>query len=97
MRHAASVRPLPSPDELRAFELETFAPGGGPWLEGEARAAPVGGHRKKPSELRPDLPWLDDLVDGSSATSVARFMLTLDREAPRAAIVWKEKSHAADY
>jgi membrane-bound lytic murein transglycosylase D len=50
-------------DELREFELEAFAPAGGPWLDGEARPAP-GPHRRvdRPSELRPDLPWLDDLV-----------------------------------
>ncbi len=49
-------------DELREFELEAFAPGGGPWLDGEAR--PATGPRgpvHKPSELRPDLPWLDTL------------------------------------
>jgi len=39
------------------------------------------------------LPWLDDLVDGSSAQAIARFMLTLGREAPRASDVWKEKAH----
>ena len=47
-------------DELREFELEAFAPGGGPWLDGEAR--PATGPRgpvQRPSELRPDLPWLD--------------------------------------
>lgn len=62
-------------------------------------ATPLAGDirfRPQTAALSAVLPWLDDLVDGSSATSVARFMLTLDREAPRAAIVWKEKSHAAD-
>ena len=49
-------------DELREFELEAFAPSGGPWLDGEARSA-AGPHGPvaRPSELRPDLPWLDTL------------------------------------
>ena len=51
--------------------------------------------RPQTSALKAVLPWLDDLVDGSSAQSIARFMLTSDREAPRASDVWKEKTHAA--
>jgi len=55
-------------DELREFELERFPPPGSPWLDGDAgpRTSPAGGAaaaRKvtRPSELRPDLPWLDQL------------------------------------
>jgi membrane-bound lytic murein transglycosylase D len=68
-RERAAVRGCPVDgcdrwqDELREFELEAFAPGGGPWLDGEARpAAGPRGPVRKPSELRPDLPWLDDLA-----------------------------------
>ncbi|MEZ4403176.1 MAG: transglycosylase SLT domain-containing protein [Kofleriaceae bacterium] len=44
-------------DELREFEVEAFAPGAGPWV---APATPRRG--KTPAEVRPDLPWLADLV-----------------------------------
>lgn len=68
-------------------------------------ATPLAGDpRFKPqtAALKAVLPWLDDLVDGSSASSVARFMLTLGHEAlrssrGRAADVWKEKTHAAGH
>lgn len=63
-------------------------------------ATPLAGDprfRPQTAALAAVLPWLDDLVDGSSAASVARFMLTLGREAPRAADVWKEKIHAAGH
>jgi uncharacterized protein with von Willebrand factor type A (vWA) domain len=61
-----------------------------------ALATPLAGDprfRPQTSALKAVLPWLDDLVDGSSAQSIARFMLTVDREAPRAFDVWKEKTH----
>ena len=57
-------------------------------LAGDARFRP------ETAALAAVLPWLDDLVDGSSAHAIARFMLTLDRPAPRASVVWKEKTHA---
>ena len=60
-------------------------------LAGDARFRP------ETAALAAVLPWLDDLVDGSSAEAVARFMLTLSREAPRASDVWKEKAHAAGH
>lgn len=59
-------------------------------------ATPLAGDprfRPQTAALSAVLPWLDDLVDGSSAQAIARFMLTLDRGAPRAATVWKEKTH----
>ena len=59
-------------------------------------ATPLAGDprfRPQTAALSAVLPWLDDLVDGSSAGAIARFMLTLDRAAPRAATVWKEKAH----
>lgn len=49
-------------DELREFELEAFSPEAGPWRDGEVAkrpAAPAKG--VKPTELRPDLPWLAEL------------------------------------
>ena len=63
-------------------------------------ATPLAGDprfRPQTAALAAVLPWLDDLVDGSSAAATARFMLTLDREAPSAAEVWKEKPHAAGH
>lgn len=70
-----------------------------------ALATPLAGDprfRPQTAALMAVLPWLDDLVDGSSALAVAHFMLTLDRESPRsskvwAADVWKEKPHAAGH
>ena len=59
-------------------------------------ATPLAGDprfRPQTAALKAVLPWLDDLVDGSSAQSIARFMLTSDRAAPRAADIWKEKPH----
>ena len=59
-------------------------------------ATPLAGDsrfRPQTAALSAVLPWLDDLVDGSSAGAVARFMLTLGREAPRARDVWKEETH----
>lgn len=59
-------------------------------------ATPLAGDprfRPQTAALTAILPWLDDLVDGSSTQAIARFMLTLGREAPRASNVWKEKAH----
>jgi uncharacterized protein with von Willebrand factor type A (vWA) domain len=53
--------------------------------------------RPETAALAAVLPWLDDLIDGSSAPTIARFMLTLDRPAPRASVVWKEKIHALSH
>jgi len=55
-------------DQLRAIELEMFPrPGGSPWID--ERTAPPGKLEpgaplkvKRPSELRPDQPWLDKLA-----------------------------------
>lgn len=63
-------------------------------------ATPLAGDprfRPQTAALTAVLPWLDDLVDGSSAGVVARFMLTLGREAPRASDVWKEKAHGVSH
>ena len=60
-------------------------------LAGDARFRP------QTAALSAVLPWLDDLVDGSSAVAIARFMLTLDRETPRASDVWKEKAHGVSH
>jgi len=63
-------------------------------------ATPLAGDirfRPQTAALAAVLPWLDDLVDGSSAAAIARFMLTLDREAAGAAEVWKEKPHATGH
>jgi membrane-bound lytic murein transglycosylase D len=52
-------------DELREFEIEAFSPEAGPWRDGESAAAakrpsaPARG--AKPTDLRPDLPWLAEL------------------------------------
>lgn len=61
-------------------------------------ATPLAGDprfRPETAALASALPWLDDLVDGSSDEALARFILSLGRPAPKAAIVWKEKVHAA--
>jgi uncharacterized protein with von Willebrand factor type A (vWA) domain len=60
-------------------------------LAGDARFRP------ETAALAAVLPWLDDLIDGSSAQTIARFMLTLDRPAPPASVVWKEKAHAVSH
>jgi len=60
----------PPHERLRDFELEAFPPlGSEPWMDGGdlvdgalAGDAPVAAKVDKPSELRPDQPWLDDLV-----------------------------------
>ncbi|MCA9675141.1 MAG: transglycosylase SLT domain-containing protein, partial [Myxococcales bacterium] len=58
----------PGHERLREFELEAFPPGGDPWIHGDDAApgslvepAPPAAAVTRPSELRPDLPWLDDL------------------------------------
>jgi membrane-bound lytic murein transglycosylase D len=54
-------------DQMRELELEAFpAPGTSPWLDertppGSRIEHRVGKHVAKPSELRPDQPWLDKL------------------------------------
>lgn len=45
-------------DELREFELEQFSAAAGPWVEPVLRPA---ARAAKPTDLRPDLPWLADL------------------------------------
>jgi uncharacterized protein with von Willebrand factor type A (vWA) domain len=60
-------------------------------------ATPLAGDprfRPETAALASVLPWLDDLVDGSSNHALTRFILSLDRPAPSAAVVWKEKAHA---
>lgn len=58
-------------DQLREFELEAFPkPGGNPWVDertvgARSRLEPTAPKIvKKPSELRPDAPWLDSLELG---------------------------------
>lgn len=63
-------------------------------------ATPLAGDgrfRPQTAALKAVLPWLDDLVDGSSAVAIAHFMLNLGQEAPHAFDVWKEKTHAAGH
>ena len=63
-------------------------------------ATPLAGDprfRPETAALAAVLPWLDDLVDGSSAETIADFLLTLERPAPKASVVWKEKTHAAGH
>lgn len=63
-------------------------------------ATPLAGDprfRPETAALAAVLPWLDDLVDGSSAATIADFLLTLDRPARKAPVVWKEKAHAAGH
>jgi uncharacterized protein len=60
-------------------------------------ATPLAGDprfRPETAALTSILPWLDDLVDGSSDGALARFILSLGRPRPKAAVVWKEKAHA---
>ncbi|MDZ5699810.1 VWA domain-containing protein [Chelativorans sp. M5D2P16] len=61
-------------------------------------ATPLAGDprfRPETAALASILPWLDDLVDGSSGEALARFILSLGRQAPRAAVLRKEEAHAA--
>ncbi len=63
-------------------------------------ATPLAGDprfRPETAALASILPWLDDLVDGSSCTALSRFILSIGRPAPKAAILWKEKAHATGH
>ena len=62
----------------RAFRLSLATP-----LAGDPRFSP------RTAALKAILPCLDDLVDGSSLSGLADFMLTLARPAPSAASVWR--------
>jgi membrane-bound lytic murein transglycosylase D len=48
-------------DELREFEIEAFSPEAGPWRDGQTKRPTAPARGVKPTELRPDLPWLADL------------------------------------
>jgi membrane-bound lytic murein transglycosylase D len=50
-------------DELREFEFEAFSPEAGPWRDGDgaARRPSTPARGVKPTDLRPDLPWLAEL------------------------------------
>ena len=59
----------PAHERILDFELEAFPRGADPWIDERDDAgkplvepAPAPAVVKKPSELRPDLPWLDDLA-----------------------------------
>ena len=59
----------PAHERIVDFELEAFPKGSDPWVDGgdasaESMIEPVAPPAavEKPSELRPDLPWLDDLA-----------------------------------
>jgi uncharacterized protein with von Willebrand factor type A (vWA) domain len=62
----------------RAFRLSLCTP-----LAGDPRFRP------QTAALKAILPFLDDLVDGSSLPGLAGFMLTLARPAPSAEAVWR--------
>jgi len=62
----------------RAFRLSLATP-----LAGDPRFSP------RTAALQAILPCLDDLVDGSSLSGLADFMLTLARPAPSAETVWR--------
>lgn len=62
----------------RAFRLSLCTP-----LAGDPRFRP------QTAALKAILPSLDDLIDGSSISGLADFMLTLARPAPSAAAVWR--------
>ncbi len=63
----------------RAFRLSLATP-----LAGDPRFKP------QTAALKAILPSLDDLVDGSSLSDLADFMLTLARPAPSAETVWRK-------
>ena len=65
----------------RAFRLSLATP-----LAGDPRFRPA------TAALRAILPVLDDLVDGSSLTSLTDFILSLARPAPAAGTIWKRVS-----
>jgi len=48
-------------DELREFEIEAFSPEAGPWRDGQTKRPSAPGRGVKPTDLRPDLPWLAEL------------------------------------
>ena len=52
----------------------------------------VGDPRFRPqtTALRGALPYLDDLVDGSSCEAVLNFILSLGRDAPKAEAIWRK-------
>lgn len=59
----------PAHERIVDFDLEAFPKGGEPWVDGgdaggDSLVEPVAPPAtvSKPSELRPDLPWLDDLA-----------------------------------
>lgn len=62
----------------RAFRLSLATP-----LAGDPRFSP------ETAALKAILPSLDDLVDGSSLSDLADFMLTLARAAPSAETIWR--------
>jgi uncharacterized protein with von Willebrand factor type A (vWA) domain len=65
----------------RSFRLSLCTP-----LAGDPRFRP------QTAALRAVLPWLDDLVDGSSVAALTSFMLSLARPAPAAHTVWRKVS-----
>ncbi|MEW9836352.1 VWA domain-containing protein, partial [Mesorhizobium marinum] len=65
----------------RAHRLTLATP-----LAGDPRFSP------QTAALKAILPWLDDLVDGSSLPRLADFVLTLARPAPPAASLWRSNS-----
>ncbi|QRM57402.1 VWA domain-containing protein [Sinorhizobium sp. BG8] len=67
----------------RAFRLSLCTP-----LAGDRRFRPV------TAALRAILPILDDLVDGSSIATLADFILSLDKPAPRAEAIWGRNADA---
>ncbi len=70
----------------RAFRLSLATP-----LAGDPRFRP------QTAALAAILPFLDDLVDGSSIPALTDFMLSLGRPAPRAEAIWGRKAHEAGY
>jgi membrane-bound lytic murein transglycosylase D len=48
-------------DELREFEIEAFSTEAGPWRDGASKRPGAPAPGAKPTELRPDLPWLANL------------------------------------
>ena len=66
----------------RAFRLSLASP-----LAGDARFRP------ETAALAAILPFLDDLVDGSSISALTDFILSLGRPVPRAEAIWGRKKH----
>lgn len=65
----------------RAFRLSLLTP-----LAADARFEP------RTAALRAAMPYLDDLVDGASIGSIAQFILSLARPAPRPETIWRKAS-----